>query len=247
MGMKHELSIMSVVSVLSLVLAMIIGGLLTSDHRAEAQSTPTIFISDLVISEGAITSLNITLSEAPNGLAGFDIRVGIFEAQSTIIAQVQSGTVHSSFPLKLEEAVVDDQVRLRGVDLNKSYEKGAVNIPLGTIRIVTVEKGIVDIGALILALDDDSGDPINASISPGIIEVTAAFPIIVNGTSSRDNDGDGIVEDLNGNGRTDFQDIVLLFTEMDKIAITSNVQFFDRDDNGVINLADVVLAFNELL
>jgi PKD repeat protein len=58
-----------------------------------------------------------------------------------------------------------------------------------------------------------------------------------------DHDGDGRYEDLNGNGQTDFSDVVLFFNQMDWIADNEPVDAFDFNKNGKIDFGDVVSLF----
>ncbi|MEN6342837.1 MAG: PKD domain-containing protein [Methanospirillum sp.] len=61
-----------------------------------------------------------------------------------------------------------------------------------------------------------------------------------------DTDGDGLYEDVNGNGRKDFADVVLYFNQMTWIAGNEPVAAFDCNANGRIDFADVVWLFNHL-
>lgn len=47
-------------------------------------------------------------------------------------------------------------------------------------------------------------------------------------------------EDVNGNGRIDFDDVVVLFNNTEDTAVTDNVEAFDFNDNGRIDFDDVV-------
>ncbi len=82
---------------------------------------------------------------------------------------------------------------------------------------------------------------------PGRFPLPATL-LPVPGGSGRpgDLDGDGIVEDVNGNGRADFADVVLLFNRMDWIAANEPIAAFDRNGNGRIDFADVVRLFGAL-
>ena len=62
----------------------------------------------------------------------------------------------------------------------------------------------------------------------------------------RDIDGDARYEDVNGNGRADFADVVLLFSQMTWIATNEPGSAFDYTANGRIDFADVVWLFNAL-
>lgn len=81
--------------------------------------------------------------------------------------------------------------------------------------------------------------------------VDAAFAATVipfpgQSAAPRDLDGDGVYEDVNGNGRHDFADIVLFFNQLAWCAATEPVTAFDPNGNGRVDFADVVMLFNRL-
>ena len=61
-----------------------------------------------------------------------------------------------------------------------------------------------------------------------------------------DPDSDGIYEDLNGNGRKDFDDVVLFFDQLDWIAANEPVSAFDPNGNSRADFDDIVRIFEEL-
>ena len=61
-----------------------------------------------------------------------------------------------------------------------------------------------------------------------------------------DTDADGKYDDVNGNGRPDFADVILYFNQMSWIAANEPVAAFDYNGNGRIDFADVVWLFNHL-
>ena len=61
-----------------------------------------------------------------------------------------------------------------------------------------------------------------------------------------DTNGDGQYDDVNGNGRADFADVVLYFNQMSWIAANEPISAFDYNGNGRIDFADVVWLFNHL-
>ncbi len=56
----------------------------------------------------------------------------------------------------------------------------------------------------------------------------------------------GKFDDVNGNGRADFADVVLYFTQMDWIAANEPVSAFDYNGNGRIDFSDIVWLFTNL-
>jgi PKD repeat protein len=62
----------------------------------------------------------------------------------------------------------------------------------------------------------------------------------------RDPDGDGAYEDLNGNGHTDFADVILYFQNMDWMRENQPQGSFDYNGNGLIDFNDLILLFQEV-
>jgi PKD repeat protein len=61
-----------------------------------------------------------------------------------------------------------------------------------------------------------------------------------------DPNGDGSYEDLNGNGRLDFNDVILYFQNMAWIRENEPVGCFDYNANGNVDFADLILLFHEI-
>jgi Tol biopolymer transport system component len=73
-------------------------------------------------------------------------------------------------------------------------------------------------------------------------------PVLIPGGTGipRDLDGDGKYEDVNGNGRKDFADVTLYFTQMTWIGANEPLAAFDYNGNGRIDFADVTWLFRNL-
>ena len=76
--------------------------------------------------------------------------------------------------------------------------------------------------------------------TPGVI------PIPGMSKPPRDLNGDGRYEDLNGNGRADYSDVVTFFKYMDWISKNEPVEAFDFSGNGRIDFTDVVKLFQSI-
>lgn len=78
------------------------------------------------------------------------------------------------------------------------------------------------------------------------VNVTPTIPVPGGTGYAGDPDGDGKYEDVNGNGRRDFADVVLFFNQMSWIAENAPVSVFDHNDNGRIDFGDIVALFRSL-
>ncbi len=86
----------------------------------------------------------------------------------------------------------------------------------------------------------------SASGRVSIGTVAGPAPVQPSTLSPTDPNGDGRYEDVNGNGRADFADVVLLFNELTWVAANEPVAAFDFNANNRIDFADVVELFNGL-
>ncbi|WP_226021805.1 glycoside hydrolase family 9 protein [Halomicrobium salinisoli] len=71
-------------------------------------------------------------------------------------------------------------------------------------------------------------------------------PEPLDGTRPTDPDGDGVYEDLNGNGETDYSDVVRYFDEIDGEYFAENAEYFDFNGNGEADYSDLVALFQEV-
>jgi PKD repeat protein len=76
--------------------------------------------------------------------------------------------------------------------------------------------------------------------APGVVQVPTGSGL------PTDSGSDGLYEDVNGNRRADFADVVLYFNQMSWIAANEPLSAFDYNANGRIDFADVVRLFNSL-
>ncbi len=90
------------------------------------------------------------------------------------------------------------------------------------------------------------GSEIGRTISRAIAVAPAAVVVPGGAALPTDTDGDGLRDDVNGNGRKDFADVVLYFNQMGWIAENEPVSRFDFNGNARIDFADVVRLFNAL-
>lgn len=61
-----------------------------------------------------------------------------------------------------------------------------------------------------------------------------------------DTTGDGLYNDLNGDGATTTNDVVTFFENVENPTVTTNVEYFDFDGNGQVSINDVIELFGEM-
>ncbi|RLI83156.1 hypothetical protein DRP04_02180 [Archaeoglobales archaeon] len=82
--------------------------------------------------------------------------------------------------------------------------------------------------------------------APLIIQIKTAVvagPPPIDGHQPKDLDGDGLFEDVNGDGYFNFGDIVFFFKNFDKDEIKNYPEFYDFNGDGKVNFGDVIGLF----
>jgi len=62
-----------------------------------------------------------------------------------------------------------------------------------------------------------------------------------------DPNGDGLYEDLNGNGHKDFNDVYQFFTQMSWIRENEPLSLFDFNANSHIDFNDIYMLYHEIV
>ncbi|HMK46160.1 MAG TPA: hypothetical protein VK436_06000 [Methanocella sp.] len=196
------------------------------------------------VSVGGGQSYDLILSTAPTGLAGYDLTI----STNSSVADITSVSWPSwAQQLHNNTTLTPDAMRINGVDLNNQIKDGATNVTLATITVQGNTQGNTTIGLSNVSMDDDRGDQISPVIVNGSLMVNQFKPFPGETMLPTDPDHDGLYEDINGNGRLDFSDIVVFFQNLDWVRANEPVSAFDFNGNGRIDFDDVVTLYDMLL
>ena len=138
----------------------------------------TVVVGDATISEiGGTAKINITLTEAPNGLSGYNITLSLSNPSVAEIIAVE----FPSWALLTDNSTLPaDTVWIKAVDLEEQVESGATDVLLATLTIRCDGYGNSILSASVEQMDDDNGDPITPSIDNGSITQPAYKVPIMN-------------------------------------------------------------------
>ena len=124
---------------------------------------------------------------------------------------------------------------------------GGSGLDIGTSVLPTPDGAYVLVGHSSSSLSGNVTGTNHGGDDVWVLTVKVEPTQIPGGTGiPRDPDGNARYTDVNGNGRKDFEDIVLYFNQMTWIAANEPVAAFDYNANGRIDFADVVWLFNHL-
>ncbi|WP_299269214.1 choice-of-anchor I family protein [Halorientalis sp.] len=221
----------------------------------EISGTTTIFrAATTVLGVGSVAvgpeksaTVDLDLRSARDGLSGGRLTVSVDHPE---VARIQDVEYGDRLGLTADPAVAADgsSVTLEFSDVDRAVEPGTDGATLASLTLDGDSTGTADLTVEVEALDDDSGNEIDPVVDEGL--VVTGPPAIGGGSgpggdAPTDPDGDGLYEDVNGNGRMDYADIELLFENLDSDAVQLNKEAYDFNDNGQIDYDDVVELYDE--
>ncbi|AKB29128.1 cell surface protein [Methanosarcina siciliae T4/M] len=205
-------------------------------------STVTLYFdpASSSVSENESTEISIVASNFPAGFSGYNLTVAFDDPTVAEIVDIE----YPSWALITENSTLPGtSIYMKTVDLEDAVKADAADVVLATLTVSGKEKGSANLSIGVKRLEEDFGNSIEPALLAGTIKVTLLSPLPDQEYAPKDLDGDGLYEDLTGNGEFSFVDIVAYFHNMDWIEENMPVEYFDFNGNGRIDFDDVVDMF----
>ena len=230
------------------VLAAAFGLLLLA---CSVSAAPTLSVGSAQVSgAGDTATVDLVLDRADTGLAGYNVTVSVADPSVGTITDI-------AFPawsaLHANTTMPSGSVTYTTLDLMNTVRAGNTAVPLGTVTIRGRSAGSTRVTVTINQMSADGGANIWPAVIPGTFTVGSgssgkAVPLALPGIGAvpRDPDGDGLYEDINGDGKVDFTDVSLYYQNWHWIQSSEPVALFDYNHNGIIDFEDIVLLNQKL-
>ncbi len=199
--------------------------------------------SSLRVPVGANNTTTLYLDGLAAGLTGFDVTLNLSLPDPTIGEIV--GVTMPGWDLIDNTTLPADSVRVRAVDLTNVVGPGG-DILVGTVTVRGDRAGQTELRVVPVRIDDEGGETVETRLAACSVNVLPAPYLPCISAYPTDQNGDGLYEDVNGNGRKDFNDVVTLFTYLDAIAADDDWPFLNFNGNNRMDFADIVWLFNHL-
>jgi hypothetical protein len=182
-GDRHRTSALLAVALAVLVVAG------PSAAAAGNAATPTLSPSSATTTVDGEATVDVTLSEVPDGLSGFNVTLRVADPA---VATVVNASINDELGLT-ETAVVDDGtgVRLKGVDIDEVVESGDGPVTLATVTLRGDAAGSAALTVDVDQVDDDDGDRVDpalgdasVTVQDGTTETTTASTTTVQTTTA---------------------------------------------------------------
>ncbi|WP_188882936.1 alkaline phosphatase PhoX [Halarchaeum grantii] len=206
------------------------------------QPNPTVAVGSAAVGQGESVTVEVRAKHIPDGLSGGTFSVGVSD---TDVAEITSASYPDAAGLNQPPSIAEDgsTAAFEFADVNEAMQADGVEFTLATVTLSGVGGGAADLDVS-AALDDDEGQNVAVETRSGVT-VTGPASVAGSGSVPSDPDGDGRYEDVNGNGRVDYDDVVLLFDRMESKSVASNARSFDFNENDRLDYADIVHLYEE--
>jgi secreted PhoX family phosphatase len=206
------------------------------------QPNVQVDVDSMAVGYGQTGQVALTASSLPTGFSGAEVTVSVSNPEVASITGVEF-----SEGLGLTESSMSNDgsaVTIRAADTDRNVQAGGRHVPLATLTVRGDSTGTTDLQVGVNQMDNEDGNPIDANARTGVL-VTGP-PTVTGGSAPTDPDGDGLYEDLNGNGRLDYEDIEILFSSFDADSVTMNKSAYDFNENGQLDFDDIVDLYEKV-
>ena len=212
------------------------------------QPTVRVDVASMAVANGATGSVPIEATSLPSGISGAKLTVTVSNPEVATIKGVEFAK-----GLGLTGSSVSNDgstATLRFADTGKAIQAGGRNVELASLNVRATGTGTTDLSVGVERMDGESGGAIEAEGRTGVF-VTGPGSVgggngSGGGSAPQDVDSDGLYEDLNGNGRLDYDDVRVLFENFDAESVRMNESAYDFNDNGKLDYDDVVTLYEEV-
>ncbi|MFB6196040.1 MAG: alkaline phosphatase PhoX [Haloplanus sp.] len=206
------------------------------------QPPVSVDVESIAVGYGRTGTATLTASSLPSGFSGARVTVSVSNPD---VATITGVSFDDALGLT-ERSMSDDgsSVTLQFADTQGNVQAGGTNVELASLTLRGVSTGTTDLNVEVHQMDDEAGNAIDAEARMGVF-VTGP-PTVAGGAAPTDPDGDGLYEDLNGNGRLDYEDIEVLFSNFDADSVTMNKAAYDFNENGQLDFDDIVDLYEEV-
>ncbi|MFB6162941.1 MAG: hypothetical protein ABEJ86_05830 [Halococcoides sp.] len=202
------------------------------------------------VTPGASTSVDIVLGQVPDGgLSGYELTLSIDNPNALTVANPTRGSP-VSFPSAFSSvnsytrSSDGSSIMVKASDGNDQISPWDTDVVLATVDLAAQDPGAATLSVSSIAeLQTNTGVTIPADTPASSITVESGGPSWPHNPAPTDPNGDGLYEDLNGNGDIGFPDVNMLFQNSDTASVQNNAKFYDFESSGTINLQDVMALF----
>lgn len=192
--------------------------------------------SSQLLAPGQTSTYDVVVADVDGGVGAYELSVGIDEPSVGVITDISPADT-TDMTLSDVEIADDGSSATIGAALLDTADDGSVTV--AEITVEAVDEGTADVTLAVPTLATENGTKYQLT---AIDDATLQVSNLIVGDSSNpalDPDGDGLYEDVNGDGVVDIADIQTLYFARNGPSVTANPLAFDFNGDGEFDIADI--------
>ncbi|MDD3622180.1 MAG: PKD domain-containing protein, partial [Methanofollis sp.] len=194
------------------------------------------------VAAGTEREVAIVADHLPEGLKNVSLTVSL-ENTHAEITDVEFAFLAGAFSYS---HLPGTTVTYSASDDGNTVEAGAEDVVLVTLKVKGLTDGTAGIEVSDVVVYTDSGEETTVVCTPGTIDVVGLSPFPGCTYIPGDGDGDGLFEDVNGDGTLNADDVRVYFEHFESIFSQKNPRVFDYNGNGRNDFDDVVTVYRAM-
>jgi len=200
-------------------------------------ATPEATVNDKV-------TYDVVVQTADGGVGAFNATVSIAADADGTISDV---SVHDSANDTTSDASVSGDGSSASLNAAMVDTADTGSVTIGSVTVTADDPGMTTLDVSVSALGTETGQSYQVTGTTGAsLTVITLGPIGDFTSAPTDPDGDGVYEDINGDGTFDIVDVQALFANVDDPTIQDNPESFDVNDDGTVDVVDAQALYSEL-
>jgi PKD repeat protein len=212
-----------------------------SDDGTPASTEVSLSPESDLVAVGDSAEYDIVVSDADGGVGVYSMTVAVDDPSVASITNVSlAGVGDELTDVQIAEDGTSATVEAVLVD---TADEGAVT--LGTVTVESAAEGTAAVSLDVSELGDESGNPYDVTATSGATLEASTLVVGNSDAPAQDPDGDGVYEDVNGDGSVDVLDVQTLFADRDGSVVQNSPEAFDFNGDGTFSLLDIQTLFAE--
>jgi hypothetical protein len=199
-----------------------------------------VTISD-TIETGYEHPATLTARNISNGIGSYEMSFQLTNEEPVAFADIIIHTESDFSEVSVGPQNNSVTVQVAGIETPNTSETIEL---LQTVALATAD-GQTEIRLTNVTVSTENGFEYPVRVKNQSVTVTSLSPV-TGEDPPRDPDGDGLYEDVNGDGEIGITDVQAFFKQYDSVTVRNNSDKFDFNNNGEVNIADVQRLFYNL-
>ncbi|WP_144900800.1 PKD domain-containing protein [Halobellus captivus] len=210
-----------------------------AEPEPELSTAVSLSPADELVAVNGSTTFDVVVENVDGGVGAYSLNVAVDDETTATITDVSvDESTLSDVQIAADGSSVSADVALLDTD-----DTGAVTI--ATVTVDGESDGTTALALDVSSLGTEAGQAYDVTETNGASLTVSELVVGGSEQPAQDLDGDGVYEDVNGDGTVDELDVQLLFAERNSGVVQGSPDAFDFNDDGEFDILDVQSLYYE--